>query len=147
MRQALADEPMTVFGDGRQTRAFSHVDDVAPVIARSLDTPACWNQIFNIGADKPYEVLEIADEVARALGVRERIRHLEARNEVVHAYADHSKVREFFGDAAGVSLRDGIAAMAKWVLQNGVPEATPVPPVEIPKNLPDGWSKDQGTSP
>ncbi|MBN1867973.1 NAD-dependent epimerase/dehydratase family protein [Candidatus Sumerlaeota bacterium] len=141
MRQALQGEEMTVFGDGRQTRAFSHIDDVAPVIARAVDQPDCWNEVFNIGADRPYEVLDIADRVAQAHGVPMRLKHLEARKEVVHAYADHSKVRRFFGETVGVSLEDGIGRMAEWVKARGIPEPTPAPKVEIPRNLPAGWSR------
>jgi UDP-glucose 4-epimerase len=52
MNQLLRGEPMTIFGDGSQTRAFSHVDDVAPVIAGSVDVPAARNATFNVGADE-----------------------------------------------------------------------------------------------
>ena len=51
MNQIMQGEPMTIFGDGTQTRAFSYIDDVAPVIADAIDTPAAWNETFNIGAD------------------------------------------------------------------------------------------------
>ena len=139
IRQALAGEPMTIFGDGHQTRAFSHIDEVAPVIARAVETPGCWNQIFNIGADTPYEVIEIARQVSAALEVPMNVRHLESRKEVVHAFADHSKVRRFFGPVTGVSLGEGIARMAAWVREHGIPEPTPTPPVEIFRNLPKSW--------
>jgi UDP-glucose 4-epimerase len=141
MRQALAGEPMTLFGDGHQTRAFSYIDDVAPVIARSVEMPKCWNEAYNIGADTPYEVLRIATEVATAFGVEEQLKFLEARKEVVDAYADHSKVHAAFGapEGGGVPLGEGIARMAEWVRKTGVPTATPAPPVEIPRNLPEGW--------
>jgi UDP-glucose 4-epimerase len=139
MRQALRGEPMCVFGDGRQTRAFSYIDDVAPVLARAVDLPACWNQVFNIGADTPCEVLDVAREVSAALGVDLRLKHLEERHEVRHAYADHAKVREFFGPAAGIPLHEGIRRMAEWVRHRPLPDPTPAPPVEIPRNLPDGW--------
>src|SRR5262245_13637597 len=57
MNQLLQGQPMTVFGDGLQTRAFSHVDDVAPLIAKCPLVPAARNQVFNVGADTPYTVL------------------------------------------------------------------------------------------
>ena len=53
MNQILQGQPMTIFGDGTQTRAFSYIDDVAPMIAEAIDTPASWNQTFNVGADQP----------------------------------------------------------------------------------------------
>src|SRR5205085_1684644 len=76
MNQVLRGEPMTIFGDGKQTRAFTHVDDVAPVIARAIRTPEAYNGTFNIGADLPYTVNDLATEVARALGVTPRVRQL-----------------------------------------------------------------------
>ena len=59
MNAVLRDSPMTVFGDGLQTRAFSHVDDVAPVIARAPLVASSRNAIFNIGADQPHSILDL----------------------------------------------------------------------------------------
>jgi len=64
---------MTIFGDGKQVRAFSHIDDVAPYIAKSIITPAAKNQIINIGADQPYSVLELAQVIAKAMGVEPKL--------------------------------------------------------------------------
>src|SRR5581483_1179644 len=69
MNQVMSGRPLTVFGDGLQTRAFTHIDDVAPVIARSIDVPAAANEVFNVGAETPYTVLDLAQAVARALDV------------------------------------------------------------------------------
>ncbi len=60
MNQLLSGRPMSVFGDGLQTRAFTHIDDVAPVIARSIDVSEAANEVFNVGADTPYTVLDLA---------------------------------------------------------------------------------------
>ena len=51
MNQLLNGIPLTVYGDGLQTRAFSYIDDVAPYIAKSVDIEKAYNQIFNIGGD------------------------------------------------------------------------------------------------
>src|ERR1700677_557644 len=113
MNQIMQGQPMTIFGDGNQTRAFSYIDDVAPVIAASISRPASYNQVFNVGADKPYSVNELATVVVKAMGAKSEIKHLEARNEVVHAYSAHEKVHQHFGDLIkNVSLADGVARMA-----------------------------------
>jgi UDP-glucose 4-epimerase len=57
MNSIMKKMPMFIFGDGRQTRAFTHIDDVAPYIARAVKTNGAENEIFNIGADTPYSVL------------------------------------------------------------------------------------------
>ena len=49
MNQLMQGHPLTIFGDGTQTRAFSYINDVAPHIARSVEIPAAYNQVFNIG--------------------------------------------------------------------------------------------------
>jgi UDP-glucose 4-epimerase len=139
MNQVLEGRPMTVFGDGLQTRAFSHVDDVAPVIARSVLVPAAYNRVFNIGASSPYTVLHLAGEVAAAFGVPREVVHLPARNEVIHAFSDHARVCEVFAPPPPLDLRAGIRRMAAWVKARG--PATPVrfDDIEIRDKLPAGW--------
>lgn len=140
MNAALRGEPMPVFGDGRQTRAFSHIADVAPVIARSPLVEAAADETFNVGADTPYEVIELAREVAEAMGVELDVRHEPARNEVLHAYSDHSKVRAAFDPPEPVDLHMGIARMAAWVREHGArPPVEFAGEIEVERNLPPSW--------
>src|ERR1039457_6067465 len=104
MNQLLRGERMTIFGDGLQQRAFTHIDDVAPIIANSVNYPAARNQIFNVGADVPYTVTELANVVADAMGLPLNTSHLDARNEVKIAFSDHSKAERVFGRQAKKSL-------------------------------------------
>ena len=97
MNQLLRDEPMTIFGDGSQKRAFTHINDIAPIIASSPTHPRARNQIFNVGSDEPYTVNELAKIVADAMGKDCRTVHLDPRNEVLVAFSDHSKVETVFG--------------------------------------------------
>ena len=141
MNQLMQGQPMTIFGDGQQTRAFSYIDDVAPVIAASIARPACYNQVFNVGADKAYSVAELAHVVAGAMGAKPAIKHLDARNEVVHAYSAHEKVRKYFGDLIkNVSLEDGVARMAAWAKKTGSRQGKPFARVEVRKNMPPSWA-------
>ncbi len=139
MNQLLQDEPMSVFGDGMQTRAFSHVDDVAPLIAKSPSIPAAINEVFNVGADKPYTIKELATEVATAFGKPVKLKHLEARNEVVHAFSDHTKQSRVFGHSAGVDLKTGIQRMADWVKAHGSRVPVRFENIEIREKLPASW--------
>ncbi len=140
MNQVLQNAPMSVFGDGLQTRAFSHVDDVAPLIARAPLVPAAQNEIFNVGADTPHTVLHLAHEVARAFGVQPNIVHLPARSEVVHAFSDHTKAQTVFGPLPPpIALRDGIERMAKWVKARGAASPVVFEAIEVEKNLPPSW--------
>ena len=139
MNQTLQGMPMTVFGDGLQTRAFTHIDDVAPIIARSPQVPAALNQTFNIGADTPYTVKELAEEVARAFNVPCRIVHEDPRNEVVHAFADHKNVSAVFAPPTPRALSDGIHRMVEWVRQRGPAKPVEFDNIEVLKNLPASW--------
>jgi len=141
MNQIMLGRPMTIFGDGQQTRAFSYIDDVAPVIAASIARPKSYNQVFNVGADKPYSVNDLATVVARAMGAQPQIKRLDARNEVVHAYSAHEEVRKYFGDLAkNVSLEEGVAKMAAWAKMAGARQSKPFAGIEVRKNLPSSWA-------
>lgn len=139
MNQLMRGEPMTIFGDGLQTRAFSYVDDVAPHIANSVNLPEAYGQVINIGADRPYTVKYLAEVVARAFGQEPRIQYLPARNEVVHAYSDHSKAKRLFGQGATVGLEEGVQRMAKWAQQVGARQGQEFENIEVRRNLPPSW--------
>jgi UDP-glucose 4-epimerase len=141
MNQLLHGEPMTIFGDGTQQRAFTHIDDVAPIISGSVDYPPARNQVFNVGADVPYTVNELARVVAEAMGLPCKTTHLSPRNEVKIAFSDHSKAETFFGKREKRSLRDGVGAMAEWVHTHGARESSVFEGVEVWKNMPPSWAR------
>jgi UDP-glucose 4-epimerase len=139
MNQIMQGKALTIFGDGSQTRAFSYIDDVAIPITHSVNIPAAYNQVFNVGADKPYTVNELATVVSEEFGVEPDITHLSARNEVMHAYSDHSRARAVFGEPTGIDLREGIARMAAWARKVGARQSQEFGNIEITEKLPDGW--------
>jgi UDP-glucose 4-epimerase len=141
MNQIMQGKPMTIFGDGSQTRAFSYIDDVAPHIARCVEIPEAYNEVYNIGADTPYSVQCLAETVAQAFGISPDIRYLPARTEVVNAYSDHTRAREVFGVTNTVSLEEGVARMAVWARQVGARVSKEFEAIEIERNLPAGWRK------
>jgi UDP-glucose 4-epimerase len=140
MNQLLQGEPMTIFGDGEQERAFTHIDDVAPAIADSVDIPGAKNEVFNVGADVPFTVNHLARVVAEAMGRDCKIKYLDARNEVKIAFSDHSKADRVFGGLPKTSLEDGIKAMAQWVSKHGARASSVFEGIEIEKNLPASWA-------
>jgi UDP-glucose 4-epimerase len=144
MNQLLQGEPMTIFGDGEQERAFTHIRDVAPLIAQSVDFPAARNEIFNVGADTPFTVNNLAEVVAAAMGMDCNVKHLDARNEVKIAFSDHSKSERVFGARAKTALEDGIRLMAEWVKVKGARASSVFENIEIMKNLPPSWVPTEG---
>lgn len=140
MNQILRGEPMTVFGDGEQERAFSYVGDIVPPIAGAPWTAGARNRVFNVGADTPYTVNELAGRVAGAMGrPGHPVTHLDPRNEVKIAYSDHSAVRDVFGPPPGRSLEDGLERMAAWVHEVGSRTSSTFENLEVRRNLPPSW--------
>jgi len=142
MNQIMQGKNLTVFGDGLQTRAFSYIDDVALPIAASIARPKSWNQVFNVGADRPYTILELAKVVGRAFGADPIIHHLTARNEVVDAYSSHEKVHQHFGDLlTNLDLENGISRMVGWAKKAGPRVGSKFGRIEVEKNMPESWRR------
>ncbi|MCL4281249.1 MAG: NAD-dependent epimerase/dehydratase family protein [Flavobacteriales bacterium] len=139
MNQLMHGQPLTVFGDGTQQRAFTYVGDIAPIIARSATMPEAYGEVFNVGADTPYTVNELATLVMEAMGMKGELRHLEARNEVVFAFSDHSKARRIFGDLQETTLEEGLQRMVPWAKATGARESSKFSHIEIEQGLPPSW--------
>lgn len=142
MNQLLQGKALTVFGDGQQTRAFSYISDVAPYIAKSVVVEEAYNEVFNIGGDVDYTVNELATTVMDVMGLVQPLKHLDARNEVVHAYSDHSKAKRVFGITEDfVQLKDGVKKMADWVKVAGARSTPKFSNIEILEKLPAIWNE------
>ncbi len=140
MNQILQNKSLTIFGDGNQSRAFTYIDDVAPYIAKAPAFAKAYNQTFNIGSDIPTTVNTLAQEIATAMKTEVHIEHLEQREEVVHAYSDHSKFSSIFNPSQETPLQEGILKMVDWVYSHGARESSTFENIEITKNLPESWS-------
>jgi UDP-glucose 4-epimerase len=68
VRQALAGEPLTVYGDGTQTRCFCHVSDVVAALVGLLDHPGAEGDVFNVGSSEEVSILELAECVKARVG-------------------------------------------------------------------------------
>jgi UDP-glucose 4-epimerase len=142
MNQLMQGKPLTIFGDGSQTRAFTYVGDIAPIIANCINHKKCFGEVFNIGADKDYSVKVLAEEVMKAMKLENEIRFLEARNEVVHAHSDHSKIKKIFGEYSTTTLEAGLAGMVDWAKETGIQKSNKFENIEITEKLPPVWLED-----
>jgi UDP-glucose 4-epimerase len=131
---------MTIFGDGEQQRSFTYVSEIVPIIAMAPLVARAKNQVFNVGADRPYTVNSLAVHVAQAMGVRPNVTHLPPRNEVAIAYSDNSKCKNIFNPPnKAISLADGLEAMANWIKSVGVRKSRSFDNIEIRRGLPPSW--------
>jgi UDP-glucose 4-epimerase len=142
MNMILQDRPLPVFGDGEQMRAFSHVGDIVGPIARSAWEEAAYGKVFNVGADTPCTVNELATTISAAMGVPGHpVVYHPPRNEVKIAYSDHSAVNAVFGEMVETPLAVGIEKMAAWVREHGARKSRSFGEIEILEKLPPSWQE------
>ncbi len=139
MNKLMREEELPIFGDGKQQRAFTHIADVAPVIASSVLNKKAFNHVFNVGADVPYSVNQLVKVIEQAMGTKARVKYLPARNEVKIAYSDHGKAQKILKARAAISLEEGVARMAMWAKTAGVKKSKKFKNIEITHKLPPSW--------
>jgi UDP-glucose 4-epimerase len=121
--QALRNEPLTVFGDGRQTRCFSAVADIVPAIVRLAEEPAAVGQAFNLGGAHEIAILHLASQVLDVTGSRSGIRMVPYESAYAPGYEDmrrrvpdNSKARELIGFDPRTTIEQIIEGVAAGLL-------------------------------
>lgn len=139
MNQLLQGKPLTIFGDGTQTRSFSYIKDIAPVIVGAINNTKAYNQIFNLGASKTVSLNELASTIVSVTGKEANIRYLSTRHEVKHISVSHEKVKSFFGQLKETPLETGLKEMFEWITQYAGHLPKDFKDIEITRRLPDTW--------
>jgi UDP-glucose 4-epimerase len=91
VRAARGDRPLTVYGDGRQTRCFLHVEDAVSAVLALTEAPAAWGQVVNVGSDEEVSIGDLAERVRAASGTSAPIVHMPFAE--VYGTAMHDFVR------------------------------------------------------
>ena len=118
IRKTLNGEPILVYGDGEQTRAFSDIKYYMEPFDKLLTDYD--GEIFNIGADKHFTLNEVAESVqkiGKKYGYEVPIEHGEPRHEVKHAYCDHTKAKTMLEFKDETNLEDLIESMFVWAMK------------------------------
>ena len=121
MGQVLRGDPVTVIGDGLQTRCFTYVEDaIRATVAAGLD-PRAVGGLFNIGNDREFTILELAETMIRAAGSSSRITFVKQENVYGESYEDVprrvpalARMHEILGVRAETSLEDGLRPTIEW---------------------------------
>jgi UDP-glucose 4-epimerase len=102
--QALRNEPITIYGDGKQTRSFTYVKDVVRGVVTLLDEPRAVGETFNIGGDDEISINELAARVKRITGSSSPITHVpydeayqEGFEDMERRLPDISKIKSLIG--------------------------------------------------
>ena len=138
-RQLLKGEPLTVFGEGRQRRAFSYIGDMVDILACAVETKGAYQQIFNIGADQAISVIELAHMLQEISGRKPGILHLPPRLEVTDAFSSHDKIKQIFGTMPKTPLRQGLEKTWNWALGEKLEPYQLNFDIEIDKKMPPSW--------
>lgn len=138
MNQAMQNKFITIFGDGEQTRAFSYVDDMTPIMASAWNNKDMYQQIFNIGGDIPYTINQLAEAVLENFPEsKSHLNYLPTRYEVKHAHSNHDKIRQFY-ELKQTPFKDGIKVMAEWAKKVGAQQSNSMK-LELTDNLFEAW--------
>jgi dTDP-L-rhamnose 4-epimerase len=115
---------LPLFEDGKETRDFVHVDDVAESLARALLAPEAPNMVINVGSGIGTSVREVAGLLSDALGSERKLRVTgEYRlGDIRHNAADITRLREVLDFAPRVDLSTGIGRFAAWAAAEALPE-------------------------
>tara|TARA_R110000787_G_scaffold4924_5_gene18561 strand:- start:50 stop:1048 length:999 start_codon:yes stop_codon:yes gene_type:complete len=114
MYQYLNDEPMTIFGDGEQTRAFSFIDDILEPLWNSATRKEASKQIINLGGVEEISIKEAANTLRAVIDTKDEFRYLEARHEVKHSIPTFQKSIDLLDFKSTTTLYDGLEQMWDW---------------------------------
>ncbi len=140
INRILRGKPPIIYGDGKQTRAFSYIADVTPAITKAGFTPKAKNQTINIGSDEAVSVEKACRTLLKAMDSDFQPVHEPPRpGEVKHAYCTVQKSTNLLGYQTKHRLRDGLKKMVEWAKEVGPQEPTYTLPLEITKGAPTVW--------
>ena len=114
----LAGRPIKVFNHGKMKRDFTYVDDIVSGVVSCVESDALGpEELFNIGNNRPEELLRLIDVLAGALGVEPKMEMLPMQpGDVPATYADISRIRGKLGFEPTTPIDVGVPAFARWFL-------------------------------
>jgi UDP-glucose 4-epimerase len=117
----MAGKPMVIFGDGTQTRDFTHVSDTARGIMMAGFTDSAVGQTINLGSGVEITINDLAKEIVSIVeGLDIEVVHDEPRpGDVLRLYAETTKAYKLLGFKPQVSLREGLIKLRNWYLDLG----------------------------
>ncbi|WP_019885836.1 NAD-dependent epimerase/dehydratase family protein [Streptomyces purpureus] len=114
----LADQPVTIHGDGTQTRDFTYVGTVSDVLTEALLRRVVDPRPVNLAFGSRTSLLDLVQEIETATGLRARREHAPVRvGDVPHSQADSTRLRALFPEIATAALEEGIPATVDWFCQ------------------------------
>jgi UDP-glucose 4-epimerase len=141
MYQYLNDEPMVIFGDGEQSRAFSYIEDCLEPLWHAATSTDASQQIINLGGTKSYRINE-ACAIMREIVGKAAVSYQQARHEVKAAHPCSEKSKELLGYMDSTPLEEGLQRMWAWAQEQPPRERFRWSSYEIDKGLYQFWKND-----
>lgn len=140
MYQHLNGQPMTIFGDGDQTRAFSFIDDSLEPLWNSAVREESSKQIINLGGIEEVSINSAADILRDVIGEGDVI-YLEGRHEVKHSIPTYQKSIDLLGFEYRTQMREGLTTMWEWAKEQPMRDRFVWPSYELDKGIYSFWKK------
>jgi len=141
--QYLNNEPMTIFGDGFQTRAFSYIDDSLEPLWNAAVRPEASKEIINLGGIQEYSINE-ANKILRNVIGGGTVEHHESRHEVKHSIPTYQKSIDILEFEHKTNLTEGLTKMWEWAKQQPMRERFIWPSYELDKGIYSYWKSEKG---
>jgi UDP-glucose 4-epimerase len=140
MYQHLNGEPMTIFGDGEQTRAFSCIDDIVEPLWKSAILPEASKEIINLGGVEEWSIND-ANKILKEVTGSGDVVYKEGRHEVKHSIPTFQKSVDILGFKHKTSLKDGLSNMWDWAKKQPIRERFVWPSYELDNGIYSFWKK------
>jgi len=140
MYQYMNNEPMTIFGDGEQKRAFSYIDDILEPLWNSGISPKASKEIINLGGIEEWSINDANKVLLSVIKGGETI-YKEQRHEVKNSIPTYQKSQEILGFEHKINLNDGLSRMWEWAKIQPKRERFEWPEYELDKGIYSFWKK------
>jgi UDP-glucose 4-epimerase len=138
MYQKLNNQPITIYGDGTQTRAFSFIDDSIKPLWKAATIPGASKEIINLGGIEEITIKNASDVLLDIIGSTDVV-HLEKRHEVHFAVPTYQKSVDILGFEYKTSLKDGLRSMWEWANQQPMRDRFIWPEYELDNGIYNFW--------
>lgn len=140
INQYLNQKPLTIYGDGEQTRAFTHVKDIVQPLWNSAVHDSARNTIINLGGIYEFSLNQAKDTLLKVIGEEDyEVNYLEKRHEVKHAWSTYQKSVYLLDFKHITSLEDGLREMFEWAKKQPKREVKKWEKYEIEEKIYEYW--------
>lgn len=142
MYQTLNNEPMLIYGDGEQTRAFTYIDNILPCLYRCAYDQNISKETINLGGIKQFTINQ-ANDILKSITGYNKVVHMEQRHEVKFAVPTYQKSIDLLGYSEPVSFEEGLRRMWEWAKIQPMRKRKIWDSYEITDKLYNYWKNDK----